>query len=425
MDFADLYPFLMAMIIGALIGIERQRRIIEEKTRGVAGIRTFVLMALLGALAASLSEIFGHLFIVVAYAGFLILVGIGYATASRIMGWLDFTSAVAAAITFLLGALCYFEDSMLLAVALSILVTWTLATRKIAHRYVEAISETELLDTLKMGLVALVILPLLPDRALDPLEVLNPRRIWMMVVLVSLISYVGYVLIRLLGDERGLTLTGVLGGIASSTAVTMSMASEVRAGSQPLASAVFVTTLASCTMYPRILLIIMLVNKELLLPLSTQLAAMAAVGVALAYIYRKKAASIESRLEHKDPFRLVPALKFGALFAFILFVTKLASIYLGDAGSYVAGVISGLADVDAAILTMATLAAGSISSETAVIAIMLATITNTALKLSIAFIMGSREFGMEMAKVLVPMMTAGLLMLGWYSNALHHFGQLL
>ncbi|HOK57958.1 MAG TPA: MgtC/SapB family protein [Methanothrix sp.] len=425
MEFADLYPFVMAMIIGALIGIERQKRIVEDKTRGVAGLRTFVLIALLGALAASLSEIFGDLFIVAAYAGFLIFVGIGYATASRIMGWLDFTSAVAAAVTFLLGALCCFEERMLLAVALSILVTWTLATRKTAHRYVEAISDTELLDTLKMGLVALVILPLLPDRALDPLEVLNPRRIWMMVVLVSLISYVGYILIRVLGDDRGLTLTGILGGIVSSTAVTMSMASEVRARSQSLASAVFATTLASCTMFPRILLIVMLVNMELLLPLSAQLAAMAGVGVVLAYALRKNAAPIESRVAHKDPFRLIPALKFGALFAFILFVTKLASISLGDTGSYAAGVISGLADVDAVVLAMATLASGSISSETAVIAIMLAAITNTALKLSIAFVMGSREFGMEMAKVFIPMMAAGILTLFWYVDALHHLSQLL
>ncbi|MDH7597029.1 MAG: MgtC/SapB family protein [Methanothrix sp.] len=425
MEFADLYPFVMAMIIGALIGVERQKRIVEDKTRGVAGLRTFVLIALLGALAASLSEIFGDLFIVVAYAGFLILVGTGYATASRIIGWLDFTSAVAAAITFLLGALCCFEESMLLAVALSILVTWTLAIRKTVHRYVEAISDTELLDTLKMGLVALVILPLLPDRALDPLEVLNPRRIWMMVVLVSLISYVGYILIRVLGDDRGITLTGILGGIVSSTAVTMSMASEVRARSQSLASAVFATTLASCTMFPRILLIVMLVNVELLLPLSAQLAAMAVVGVVLAYVLRKNAAPIESRVAHKDPFRLIPALKFGVLFAFILFVTKLASISLGETGSYAAGVISGLADVDAVVLAMATLAAGSISSETAVIAIMLAAITNTALKLSIAFIMGSREFGMEMAKVFIPMMAVGIMVLFWYVNALPHLSQLL
>lgn len=418
MEFADLYPFAMAMIIGALIGIERQKRLIEEGSRGVAGLRTFTLIALLGALAADLSDIFGDLFIVISYASFIVLVAVGYSTASRLLGWLDFTSAVAAAITFLLGALCYYEDSILLALSLSILTTGILAIRKVAHRYVETISDTELLDTLKMCLVAVVILPLLPDRALDPLDVLNPRRIWMMVVLVSLISYLGYILIKIVGDDRGITLTGILGGIVSSTAVTMSMASDVRAQRQSVPSAVFATTIASCTMFPRLLLIVAFVNPTLLIPLSIQLALMAFVGIVLAYIGRNKAISTESRIAHKDPFRLIPALKFGALFALILFVTKLASLRLGDAGSYVAGIISGLADVDAVVLAMATLAPGSINIETAVIAIMLAAITNTLLKLSIAFVMGNLEFGMKMAKVFIPMVAAGVIMLLWYSKTI-------
>lgn len=418
MEFADLYPFAMAMIIGALIGIERQKRLIEEGSRGVAGLRTFTLIALLGALAADLSDIFGDLFIVISYASFIVLVAVGYSTASRLLGWLDFTSAVAAAITFLLGALCYYEDSILLALSLSILTTGILAIRKVAHRYVEAISDTELLDTLKMCLVAVVILPLLPDRALDPLDVLNPRRIWMMVVLVSLISYLGYILIKIVGDDRGITLTGILGGIVSSTAVTMSMASDVRAQRQSVPAAVFATTIASCTMFPRLLVIVAFVNPTLLIPLSIQLALMAFVGIVLAYIGRNKAISTESRIAHKDPFRLIPALKFGALFALILFVTKLASLRLGDAGSYVAGITSGLADVDAVVLAMATLAPGSINIETAVIAIMLAAITNTLLKLSIAFVMGSLEFGMKMAKVFIPMVAAGVIMLLWYSKTI-------
>lgn len=384
----------------------------------MAGLRTFTLIALLGALAADLSDIFGDLFIVISYASFIVLVAVGYSTASRLLGWLDFTSAVGAAITFLLGALCYYEDSILLALSLSILTTGILAIRKVAHRYVEAISDTELLDTLKMCLVAVVILPLLPDRALDPLDVLNPRRIWMMVVLVSLISYLGYILIKIVGDDRGITLTGILGGIVSSTAVTMSMASDVRAQRQSLPSAVFATTIASCTMFPRLLVIVAFVNPTLLIPLSVQLALMAFVGIVLAYIGRNKAISTESRIAHKDPFRLIPALKFGALFALILFVTKLASLRLGDAGSYVAGIISGLADVDAVVLAMATLAPGSINIETAVIAIMLAAITNTLLKLSIAFVMGSLEFGMKMAKVFIPMVAAGVIMLLWYSKTI-------
>lgn len=408
MHYADLYLFLVSMLIGALIGTERQRRIVEDGLRGVAGLRTFILIALLGTLCAYLAVDYGQSFMIASFASFMILVGVGYATASRLMGWLDFTSAVAAVVTFALGALCISEDQLLLAVALSILTTLTLATRKTSHRYVESISDTELLDTLKMGIIALVIYPLLPDQTLDPFQVLNPRRIWMMVVLVSLISYVGYFLIKALGEERGLTITGFLGGLVSSTAVTMTMASEVRSRPEGLASATFATTLASCTMFPRILLIILVANSAIFPSLLLQLAAMAFTGIVLAFLQSRQAAPVERRVAHKDPFRLFPALKFGVLFAGILLLSKLASTYFGDAGIYAASIISGLADVDAIALTMATLAETSISPHLAATAITIATMTNTLVKLAIAFVMGSREFGRSMARAFLPMIAVGL-----------------
>ena len=159
-----------------------------------------------------------------AMATFTILVAAGYASSVSTLGRIDFTAAVAAVVTFTLGMLTSFPDSMLLAVALAIITTWVLATRTVTHHYVEVLSETDLLDTLKMGIIALVIYPLLPETPLDPWGVLNPRQIWLFVVLVSLIGYVGYILIRILGAERGLSLTGILGGLVSSTAVTSSMA---------------------------------------------------------------------------------------------------------------------------------------------------------------------------------------------------------
>jgi len=199
MNFVDIYPFLVALLIGALIGTERQRRLAEDNVRGVAGLRTFTLIALLGALSATLSVEYGSGFAIAALATFTILVGIGYASSVTALGRIDFTGAVAAVVTFVLGMLSSFPDSILLAVALAIITTWILATRAITHHYVEALSETDLLDTLKMGIMALVIYPLLPETPPDPWGVLNPRQIWLFVVLVSLIGYVGYVLIRILG----------------------------------------------------------------------------------------------------------------------------------------------------------------------------------------------------------------------------------
>lgn len=409
MNFADIYPFLTAILIGALIGTERQRRLAEDKVRGVAGLRTFTLIALLGALSATLADYYGPTFALAAFASFTILVGIGYASSVSTLGRIDFTAAVAAVVTFTLGMLTRFEESMLLAVALAILTTWILATRRISHHYVEALSDTDLLDTLKMGIIALVIYPLLPDTPLDPWGVLNPREIWLMVVLVSLIGYVGYVLIRILGAERGLTLTGVLGGLVSSTAVTTAMATEVKVNREIISSAVFATVIASCTMFPRVLFVILVVNRDLLLLLLPKLLSMAIVGIALAYLLMRKSAPLGKEVAVKDPFRIVPALKFGAFFAFVLLTSKLASTYFGDAGAYVAAIISGLADVDAISLSMATLAKSTLDPAIAATAITLATITNTLVKLSIAYILGNKEFGNRIAAIFVPMIIIGLL----------------
>jgi uncharacterized membrane protein (DUF4010 family) len=171
-----------------------------------------------------------------------------------------------------------------------------------------------------MGIIALVIYPLLPDTPLDPWGVLSPREIWLMVVLVSLIGYVGYVLIRILGTERGLTLTGFLGGLVSSTAVTTSMASQVKINHAILYSAVFATAIACCTMFPRVLFIVLLVNRDLFLPLLLPLLSMTLLGVTLAYLLMRKSA-LSKEVAVKDPFRIV------ALVRCLLRLVLLASIW--------------------------------------------------------------------------------------------------
>ena len=411
MDFAEIYPFLVALLIGALIGTERQRRLVEDKVRGVAGLRTFVLIALLGSLCSTLAAHYGPGFAMASMATFTILVAVGYASSISTLGRVDFTAAVAAVVTFALGMLAGFPDKMQLAVALSIITTWVLATRNITHHYVEVLSETDLLDTLKMGIIALVIYPLLPETPLGPWGVLNPRQIWLFVVLVSLIGYAGYIAIRILGAERGLSLTGILGGLVSSTAVTSSMAAEVKESPEILPSAVFATAIASCTMFPRILFVVLVVNKDLFFALLPHLLIMTFVGAALAYLLVRKNAPVGKDVNVKDPFRIIPALKFGAFFAFVLIISKLADVYFGDAGIYAAGIVSGLADVDAIALTMASLAKSTVVPAVAVTTITLAAITNTLVKLILAYVLGTREFGNKMAVIFLPTVLVGLVVL--------------
>ncbi len=409
MDFIDIYPFLVAMLIGALIGTERQRRLAEEKVRGVAGLRTFILISLLGALSATLAAQYGPLFAVCALSSFIILVAVGYASAVSSLGRIDLTAAVAAVVAFVLGMLANDPDKIALAVSLAIITTWILATRTVTHRYVEALNETDLLDTLKMGIIALVIYPILPEEPLDQWGLINLRQIWLFVILVSLIGYTGYILIRILGAERGLTLTGILGGLASSIAVTSSLAEESKINPQILSSAVFATAIASSTVFPRVLFIAALINRDLLADLFIPLMTMTVVGAALAYLSHHRNPPQGGEVKVSDPFRILPALKLGLLFALVLIISRLAGLYFGDTGIYAASILSGLVDVDAITLSMATLARSTLTPSVAATSITLAVIANTLVKLGIAYVLGSREFGNRTAVILLPMALAGIL----------------
>ncbi|MFZ3133455.1 MAG: MgtC/SapB family protein [Methanothrix sp.] len=409
MDFIDIYPFLVAMLIGALIGTERQRRLAEEKVRGVAGLRTFILISLLGALSATLAAQYGPLFAVGALSSFIILVAVGYASAVSSLGRIDLTAAVAAVVAFVLGMLANDPDKITLAVSLAIITTWILATRTVTHRYVEALNETDLLDTLKMGIIALVIYPILPEEPLDQWGLINLRQIWLFVILVSLIGYTGYILIRILGAERGLTLTGILGGLASSIAVTSSLAEESKINPQILSSAVFATAIASSTVFPRVLFIAALINRDLLADLFIPLMTMTVVGAALAYLSHHRNPPQGGEVKVSDPFRILPALKLGLLFALVLIISRLAGLYFGDTGIYAASILSGLVDVDAITLSMATLARSTLTPSVAATSITLAVIANTLVKLGIAYVLGSREFGNRTAVILLPMALAGIL----------------
>lgn len=411
MDFVDIYPFLVAMLIGALIGTERQRRLAEEKIRGVAGLRTFILIALLGALSATLAAEFGPLFAVAAFSSFTILMAVGYASSISTLGRIDLTAAVAAVVTFVLGMLTGFPENITLAVSLAIITTWILATRNIAHRYVEALNETDLLDTLKMGIVALVIYPILPNKPLDPWGIIDLRQVWLFVILVSLIGFVGYILIRTLGAEKGLNITGILGGIVSSTAVTSSMAQESRKNPHILSSAVFATAIASSTVFLRVLFIVTVINKELFSELVIPLLIMTMVGASLAYLSHRRNPPLGGVIKVSDPFRIIPALKLGTLFALVLVIAEVSSIYFGNAGIYAASIVSGLVDVNAITLSLATLARSTLDPSIAATSIVLAIIANILVKLAIAYVLGTRDFGNRMATILLPMALAGIISL--------------
>jgi uncharacterized membrane protein (DUF4010 family) len=257
----------------------------------------------------------------------------------------------------------------------------------------------ELTDTLKFLVVIFILLPLLPDEALDPYGAFNPYKVGFLVVLISGISFVGYFLTRILGARKGLGLTGVLGGLTSSTAVTAAMAAQAKKEPGLRSICAFSTVAANATMFARVLVVVAVLNTDLVMRLAWSVGAMALVAaicaVVLWLIASKERPSGEGgQVKLENPFSIVPALKFAAFFVGILFVAKLAKTYFGDQGLFAAAALSGLADVDAITLSIAEQAnQASLALSVGAIGITIAVVSNSVVKTGIAVYAGGWKFG--------------------------------
>jgi uncharacterized membrane protein (DUF4010 family) len=258
----------------------------------------------------------------------------------------------------------------------------------------------ELTDTLKFLAIILIVLPLLPNRALDPFGAFNPYKVGFLVVLISGISFVGYFLTRFLGARRGLGLTGILGGLTSSTAVTAAMALEARTSPHLRRECAFATVAANATMFVRVLVVVALLDSALALRLAWSIGAMSAVACAAAvtlWLLGGRSETTDAapgEVELNNPFSLGPALKFGAFFVGILFVAKIANTHYGDRGLYAACGLSGLADVDAITLSIADQTQlGGLERRVGAIGITIAVVSNSIVKSGIALYGGGWQFG--------------------------------
>jgi len=338
-------------------------------------------------------------------------VGMSYLVTTRKNGDVGITTEVAAFLTFALGLLCFTDEGMLVAPIFAMIITTLLAVKPHLHQFAHRISEKELINTLKFLIIAFVILPLLPDQVMGPLAVFNPFQIWLMVVFISAISFTGYILMKFIGPERGLSVTGIVGGLVSSTAVATSMAARVKESGLLMKAAVFATVVASSMMFLRMLFEVSVINPALLPQLSAPMLVMGVLGIILGIIIwrRTEVRQMDADLKLDNPFSLKPALIFGALFLAILFLSKIANTYLGSGGVYLASIISGVADVDAITISMALLAPETIPTNIAVTAITLAAMSNTFFKFLIALFLGTRKFGRNVGIIFLIIIISGLI----------------
>lgn len=435
MTWEQIQPFLVSLAIGLLLGFERER---SHTRRLPAGSRTFALICLMGVLVASISV-------------WLVLAGLLSVSAFMLLAYRQSadedpgtTTEVAAIVVYLLGVLAWNQTA--LAVALAVVVAALLVSKDRLHHFArDIVTEVELEDALKFFVVAFVVLPLLPNNDLGPYGVLNPARVWLLVVLLTGIGWIGYIGVRALGERRGLLITGLAGGFVSASATTASMGRLSRATGQirpPLAGAL----LASMSTFAQLLIVIGFVDATVLSRLLPAVIAGAVVlaGVS-AFVYRTTGGPALSVVDPSDqarteddpatdgtdaagratpspdgaappaalrPFALKPALVLAAVLTLALLVGRWGAEVLGPRGAVIAAGAAGLADAHAGAVAAASLAAqNDISVDTALLAIAAALGTNLVVKAVLAFTAGGRRFGLSfIAAMAAPAVTFGVVL---------------
>ena len=400
-----------ALAVGLLIGLEREQS--KQDGSRFAGVRTYPIFALIGALSTMLAPTSMWLPLV-ALSGVIVLVAIAYAAdvkSGRDPGVTTETSVIA---TYLLGALATSRgivepigDRLVLVAALGVAMTFLLSSKTWFHAIAAKVSREDFYATVKFLIVAVIVLPLLPHASLGPLDAIDPFQLGLLTVMIAGLSFLAYVAMRWLGPSRGLFAGAVLGGLVSSTAVTMSFAGRTRKDPTLAPVAAGAIGVAWAIMVMRIGVLVALVRPALLATLAIPLAAMVigcVLGIAVVFRRHPTATPVEDKA-FKNPFELGNAIRFALLFGLVLLVTKAAKLYLGDRGLFLAAGLSGTTDVDATTLSTAHL--DNVDATTASLAILIGAVSNTIVKTGLAFGFGTRALGLRVLAIALAMLGAG------------------
>lgn len=391
------YRLAVALAIGLLVGLERgwHTRDEREKQRA-AGFRTFALCGLLGGVSGALSQITGPVllgFIFVAYTGALVAFQWLEARTNQDLGA---TTVVASLLTFVLGAYAVLGD-LNIAIGCAVAMTLLLALRDPLHRWVAALRWEEMRAVLILLAMSFLLLPILPNRTIDPWDAINPAQIWLLAILIASISFGGYVAMRMFGSQLGILMAAVVGGISSSTATTLALArlgrSTPEAG-RPLAGGILA---AGVTMVVRVAVLVAVLNPALLAHLWKPLSALGLglAGSAAFLLLRGQGASAHPDIQTSNPLALGTAIKLALLIGVILLASELVQQNVGTGGVLVVAAISGLAAMAAITISMAKLGGEQVTMGTAALAIVLGIGVNTLSKAVMAGWVGGVRIGRD------------------------------
>jgi uncharacterized membrane protein (DUF4010 family) len=389
---------VVALAVGTLIGIEREYAKGEGPQRAAAGVRTFALISLAGALSLLLGELVAF----VAFAAIIgVLVAISYARSSATDPGL--TTEVATLVTFLLGGLALREPE--LAAGLAVIVAIILAARTRVHGWIRnVLTGEEIRDGLTLAAAALVILPMIPEKAIDPWGIVQPRKLWTLAVLIMAINGLGYIALRALGPKIGLALAGLFSGFVSSTATIGAMGARARKNPELHRGAVAGAAASSVATIVQLAIVVGLVDVATLRSLLAELIAAGAAALAYAalFTFRSVRDTKDGELPAGRPFDPKTVLVFVAVVGVALLLSAALSQWLGDRGALLAGAVAGFGDTHAAAISVTSLAAGGrISVAVATLAVLIAFTTNACSRIVVAFSLGGRRYALALAPGIV------------------------
>lgn len=410
-----IWNLLSALGIGLLIGIERgwSGRTEDEGDR-VAGIRTFSLVGLWGGVLTEISNLMGEWILATGFLALSALIIASYVVEAKIDDEdkdLGITTEVALLLTFSLSSWAAFGYHVY-ALGATVIAIAFLSLKPTLHSWLNKIEVKEIYAGIKLLVITVILLPLLPNQGYGPWEAINPYWIWWMVVLISGLSFIGFILIKYLGENKGTMLTAITGGLASSTAVTLSLAQFARQ-QKKLISGIFVAgvLVASSIMFIRVAIEVAVVNSDLLYPLSIPLTVMLVLSLAGGFWLWRRHQELEDEqppIEIKNPLQFFTALQFGLLLGVILLLATAMEQWYGDEGIYLLALFSGLMDVDAITLSLAHMADSGTNPTVASLGIIIAVITNTVVKAGLFIFWAGFQKSKELIWLILLISIAGI-----------------
>lgn len=386
-----LLRLAVSLGIGMVLGLEREHSGIRDNHQYFAGIRTFTIVAIFGFLSGLAAGFIGIRIIYLGFIGLIVLTAVSYVISSQ-KGDVGATTEFALIVSFLLGLITLLGHVQI-ALAITVIVLALLSLKIEMKKIAGSTTREEIFALLKFVVLVALIFPFLPDKTIDPYGVFNPREVMLVIILTSGLNFGGYLLIKFLGAHKGILLTGIVGGFVSSTIIAWNFSK--RSNDNPALSKSYSSAIlsASTIMPVRVILWIYIFNKALLPHLALPLALLVLTGFLYAFILVKRNSKEtgDSEVISDNPLDLIEALKFGGLFTVILYIVHFAGLYLGSKGILLASIVSGLSDVDAITISLAKLKDQAVSVITVSNGILLATLSNTIVKLGISVFYGSRE----------------------------------